>query len=139
MNKLFDLLKLLYCIRFFAKDIHYTAKGENFYGEHLFADRIFDGIDGFIDDINENLYLGFEEEAPKSKNVMGAVFDALPDSGSDIHEDWVLLYDMITQALELIYKIEEEYQVPQINAVLDGIADDLQKKKGLIWRRILQK
>lgn len=137
MNKLFDLLKLLYCIRFFAKDIHYTAKGDSFYSDHLLADRIIDGLDDFIDDINENLYLGFEEKAPTSAEVLLGVVDSLLVAKDDIKKNWETLYNYIKETEELIYKIEEEYDIPQINSLLDNIADDLQKKKGLIWRRIL--
>ena len=137
MNNLFDLLKLLYCIKFFAKDIHYMVKGDLFYSDHLLADRIIDGLDDFIDDINENLYLGFEEEAPTSKQVIAGVAKDLMLVQDDIKVNWKRLYSYLEEAEELIYKIEEEYKFPQISSLLDNIADDLQKKKGLIWRRIL--
>lgn len=137
MGKLFDLLKLLYCIKFFAKDIHYMVRGDSFYGDHLLADRVADGIDNFIDDINENLYLGFEEEAPSSKQVIASVAEDLLMVQKDDEQNWRRLYSYLEEAEELIYKIEEEYKVPQISSLLDNISDDLQKKKGLIWRRIL--
>ena len=137
MNNLFDLLKVLYCIKFFAKDIHYTAKGDGFYSDHLLADRVIDGLDDFIDDINENLYLGFEEEAPISKQVIAGVAKDLMLVQDDIKVNWKRLYSYLEEAEELIYKIEEEYKFPQISSLLDNIANDLQKKKGLIWRRIL--
>lgn len=137
MNKLFNLLKSLYCIRFFAKDIHYAAKGTEFFSDHLLADRVVDGLDNFIDDINENLYLGFEEKAPTSAEVLLGVVDSLFVAKDDIKKNWETLYNYIKETEELIYKIEEEYDIPQVNSLLDSIADDLQKKKGLIWRRIL--
>ncbi|MBO7712510.1 MAG: hypothetical protein J6S85_03020 [Methanobrevibacter sp.] len=137
MNKLFNLLKSLYCIRFFAKDIHYAAKGTEFFSDHLLADRVADGLDNFIDDINENLYLGFEEKAPTSAEVLLGVVDSLFVAKDDIKKNWETLYNYIKETEELIYKIEEEYDIPQVNSLLDSIADDLQKKKGLIWRRIL--
>ena len=136
MNKLFNLLKSLYCIRFFAKDIHYAAKGTEFFSDHLLADRVADGLDNFIDDINENLYLGFEEKAPTSAEVLLGVVDSLFVAKDDIKKNWETLYNYIKETEELIYKIEEEYDIPQVNSLLDSIADDLQKKKGLIWRRI---
>lgn len=137
MNNLFDLLKVLYCIKFFAKDIHYTAKGDSFYSDHLLADRIIDGLDDFIDDINENLYLGFEEKAPISKQVIAGVAEDLMLVQDDIKVNWRRLYSYLEEAEELIYKIEEEYKFPQISSLLDNIANDLQKKKGLIWRRMV--
>ena len=44
----------------YSKDIHYNAKGSDFWADHLMADEIFGGIDDFIDQVNENLFLGFE-------------------------------------------------------------------------------
>jgi len=137
MNNLFDLLRVLYCIKFFAKDIHYTAKGDSFYSDHLLADRVIDGLDDFIDDINENLYLGFEEKAPSSKQVIVGVAQDLMLVQDDTKVNWKRLYSYLEEAEELIYKIEEEYKFPQISSLLDNIAGDLQKKKGLIWRRII--
>ena len=137
MNNLFDLLKVLYCIKFFAKDIHYTAKGDSFYSDHLLADRIIDGLDDFIDDINENLYLGFEEKAPISKQIIASVTKDLMLVQDDTKVNWRRLYSYLEEAEELIYKIEEEYKFPQISSLLDNIANDLQKKKGLIWRRMV--
>ena len=136
MNNLLDLLRILYCIRFFAKDIHYTAKGESFWSDHIFADEIFDGIDDLIDQINENLYLGFNEEAPTSKEVLISVLDEIPQPTSDVKEDWRILYSLIEKGLTIIDSIEDEHDLPQLNALLDTIANELQKKKGLIWRRI---
>ena len=137
MNNLFDLLKVLYCIKFFAKDIHYTAKGDSFYSDHLLADRIIDGLDDFIDDINENLYLVFEEKAPISKQIIASVTKDLMLVQDDTKVNWRRLYSYLEEAEELIYKIEEEYKFPQISSLLDNIANDLQKKKGLIWRRMV--
>lgn len=136
MNNLLDLLKLLYCVRFFAKDIHYSAKGDNFWSDHIFADEIFDGLDDLIDQVNENLYLGFNETAPTSKEVLEVVITELPDVSDNIKQDFVFLYDLIEKCLSVIDIIEDEYELPQLNALLDTIADAMQKRKGLIWRRI---
>ena len=136
MKDLFNLLKILYCIKFYAKDIHYMANGDNFWSDHEFADKIYDGLDDFIDDINENLYLGFEEDAPKSKDVLEAVVKSMPSIDEDMYKNWESLYAFIIIALENIKTIEDEYDLPQLNSLLDNLADNLQMKKGLIWRRI---
>lgn len=137
MEQLFELLKTLYLIRFYAKDIHYSAKGDSFYGDHLLADRVFDDLDNIIDDINENLYLGFEHNAPTSKEVLKAVEQALPPVPTDIHQAWKNLYALITDGLNIIEAIEADYDMPPLNSLLDTTADLLQKKRGLVWRRKL--
>lgn len=136
MKDLFNLLKVIYAIRFYTKDIHYKSVGDNFWADHLMSDRIYDGLDDFIDDINENLYLGFEEETPYSKDILESVVRSIPELDDDMVVNWKRLYGMIITALEIINNIEKEYEMPQINSLLDGLVNDLQKKKGLIWRRI---
>lgn len=136
MKDLFNLLKVIYAIRFYTKDIHYKSVGDNFWADHLMSDRIYDGLDDFIDDINENLYLGFEEETPYSKDILESVVRSIPELDNDMVVNWKRLYGMIITALEIINNIEKEYEMPQINSLLDGLVNDLQKKKGLIWRRI---
>lgn len=137
MEQLFELLKTLYLIRFYSKDIHYNAKGESFWSDHLFADEVFNGIDDFIDQINENLYLGYEKQAPKSKDVLEQVVETMPPIPTDITQCWKNLYGIINDALDVIESIEAEWDMPALNSLLDSIADDLQKKRGLIWRRKL--
>jgi len=137
MEQLFELLKTLYLIRFYAKDIHYNAKGSCFWSDHLLADEVFNGIDDFTDQINENLYLGFEKPAPKSKDVLASVVQDMPPLPTDISLAWSNLYGVVSNALNIIESIEAEWDMPAINSLLDSIADDLQKKRGLIWRRKL--
>lgn len=137
MEELFELLKALYLIRFYSKDIHYNVKGSNFWSDHLLADEVFNGIDDFIDQINENLYLGFEKPAPKSKDVLAAVVQDMPPIPTDPTLAWNNLYGIVSNALDIIESIESEWDMPALNSLLDSIADDLQKKRGLIWRRKL--
>lgn len=137
MNDIQRLLVILYSIRFYAKDIHYEAKGTSFWSDHLMADEIFDGIDDFIDQINENLYLGYGHPAPHSKDVVALIYDALPPVSTDVDQCWKNLYSLIINAQDLIVAIKDEWDEPALNALLDSIADSLQKKRGLIWRRKL--
>ena len=137
MEELFELLKTLYLIRFYSKDIHYNAKGSDFWGDHLLADKVFDGLDGFIDAINETLYLGYELTAPYSKDVLRAVYDDLPPISTDISLMWNNLYRLLGYCLDVIEKIRAEYETPALSSLLDGISQDIQAKRGLIWRRKL--
>lgn len=58
MEKNNKLICYLVAIQNFTKDIHYSCKGDAFYGKHLLVDRIYDGLDDFIDVIKETCLLG---------------------------------------------------------------------------------
>lgn len=58
MEKNNKLICYLVAIQNFTKDIHYSCKGDAFYGKHLLVDRIYDGLDDFIDGIKETCLLG---------------------------------------------------------------------------------
>ena len=137
MEQLFELLKTLYLIRFYAKDIHYNAKGESFWSDHLLADEVFDGIDDFIDQVNENLFLGFEKSAPKSKDILALVVENMPPMPTDINQAWKNLYNLINDVINIVGTIENQFDIPALNALLESIVDNIQKKRGLIWRRKL--
>ena len=58
MDNINKLIAYLLAIANFAKDIHYSCKGDAFYSKHLLADRIQDSIYDFIDGIKETCLLG---------------------------------------------------------------------------------
>lgn len=43
-NQINELIIFLLIIVNYAKDIHYNCSGDNFYGNHLLADRIVENI-----------------------------------------------------------------------------------------------
>lgn len=132
-----EFIALLYAIRFYSKDIHYSAKGVNFWSDHEFADEIYDGLDDFIDQINEKVFLGNGKEAPSSKVVLEKTIDIIPDFVGDTNGMWVPIKILVDKSIEIIDLIKQEYTGSAISALLDNIADDLQKKRGLINRRIM--
>ena len=136
MEQLFDLLKYIYAIRFYSKDIHYNAKGYNFWGDHLLADKVFDGLDGLIDQFNETIYMGYGNLPPSGKDVLNGTGAIIPEVSSDITQCWKSLYDLIGNCLDIIADIREEFDDPAMSSLLDTIAQDIRAKKGLVWRRI---
>lgn len=127
-----QILSRLTAIKGFAKDIHYTAKGESFYGVHLLMDRVADGIDGFMDSINEVVYLGGDNTPPPSREVLKYASAYVPSIGETIEGNLSLLYNLIAQALQEV----ESYQTTErsVASLLDSIAQDLRLKKGLVSR-----
>lgn len=72
------LIVLLVAIENAAKDIHYTCSGSNFYGNHLLADRIGDGIDDFLDQLKETCLLGHNLQPLLSAIYLKQASDIIP-------------------------------------------------------------
>lgn len=128
-----ELLSRLVAIENTLKTIHYKSKGDNFWSDHIFSDSLLDGLSTFRDDINEICFLGEGEEAPLSKDVLTGALDFIPDeTKDDLFSD---LEDLISSTLEYLEKLEDLSRGE--NALMDNISEDLQKKLGLIHRRLL--
>ena len=126
------LIEYLTAIREFAKDIHYHAKGEAFYGIHLLMDRVADGIYETIDQIKEVCYLGDINEVPQSRDLLKVAAAYIPEVSESNEENIGKLEELIAKALGHVETIETNSRAS--NAILDGIAQDLQLKRGLLWR-----
>ena len=128
----------LVAIRSAAKGIHYRTYGEKFWGDHLLADRIVDGLDDFIDEINENWYLGKQEDAPQQKVIMSGASGMIPLVDNDITKAFGLLDELIINCLSELEMIEEANHELSLGDkdLMGRISSDLQKKHGFIWRRI---
>ena len=108
-----------------AKDIHYNCSGADFYGKHLFADKIADGISDFIDQIKETCILGKGEKPLFAyeyfKQASGLIRNQV---------DFRALFDLIVDCLELIESFK--YVSRGDSKLLDDIANKLQNDKGLL-------
>lgn len=129
-----DILVLLIAIQRTAKDVHYHAKGKDFWGDHLLADRIYDGLDDFIDDIFENWYLGKEEEAPLQKNIYAEAVANMYES-DDIDGMLRRLDDLIFKCIGQIQLMPADELTAGDSDLLGRICSDLQKKHGFLVRR----
>ncbi len=126
-----DILARLTAIKHYAKDIHYNAKGEQFYAVHLLMDRVVDGLDDFIDSINEVCYLGAGDVPPSSREVLriaGAVIPVITESGN-----LERLIGLIKSTLSELEGIK--YSDRGDDSLLDAIAQDLKLKLGLLNRQ----
>ena len=132
-----NLICLLFAIQRTSKGIHYKAKGNNFYSDHLLCDRIYDGLDGFIDDIFENCFVGKGDEAPQQSLIIKKASSLIPDITDDIEDDFKLLGILISNALTDIQGI---LKLPNLTAgdndLLGRICSDLQKKIGFLSQRV---
>lgn len=125
MNDFNILIAFLMAIEGKAKDIHYTCKGEDFYGKHLFADRVADGIDDFIDSIKETCLLG-----KGIKPLFANEYFVMAVDKSDNEATFKSLLNLI---LECLMHIESIKNISRGDSkLLDDIANKLQNDKGLL-------
>jgi DNA-binding ferritin-like protein len=128
-----DILARLTAIQQYAKDIHYTAKGDSFYGIHLLMDRVADGLDDFSDSIKETHYLGGGELPPQSKEVLRLAIAYIPVL-TDTKEDLTRLGSLISSTLDALGETMGNGRADA--SLLDNIAQDLKLKLGLINRQV---
>ena len=125
-----DCIVRLTVIKNLAKDIHYQAHGEAFYGIHLLMDRVADGLDQYIDDIKENLYLGWRNMPPSSKEIFKIAEAMMPELDHTNNLYMITtLRDFINGTLENISELVQNTTILMNGdiALLD-ISKDLRKK-----------
>lgn len=138
MDSVNNLIAYLTAIQNFAKDIHYSSKGEAFYSKHLLADRIFDGTDNFIDSIKEIFFLGNETLPLPSSEYLKKAISYIPQLTENDSINFVSMKNLISDCLVLIQemKTEGEYTEGELT-LLGDIAKNLQGKLGLINRQAI--
>lgn len=137
MDSVNQLICHLIAIASYAKDIHYSCKGEAFYGKHLLADRIYDGLYDSIDGLIEVCILGNDEQPlPYSEyNVRAANLVRLITN--DDKENFKQMKSLLEEALLHMQKMLQEEGNPRAEvSLVDSIAQDLQGKLGLVNRQV---
>lgn len=129
-------LSLLWALKFSISDLHYLSQKENFYSDHKFADELRDDIDEWIDEVNEVCFLGEEKNAPYSKDVVLEASNLIVPIQSNPTEQFKKISESIKQILIYIQETSEQTSVGEQN-LIGGIAQELQQRYGLIWRRII--
>lgn len=127
------LIEHIVAIRNYAKDIHYHAHGDSFYGIHLLMDRVAENLDKYEDDLKEVCYLGEIQEVPSSADILKVAAAYIPEITDDNKENIGRLSDLISTALDDIVRLKGNS--PAQDSLLDGLAQDLQLKRGLLWRQ----
>ena len=124
-------------IQNFAKDIHYCCKGDDFYSKHLFADRIYDGLDAFIDGIKETCLLGNDILPLPSGEYLAKAMNLLPALEHDDKKNFEAMQKLLIDCLVLMQEMLQEKDTPRAEvSLIDGIAQDLQGKLGLVNRQV---
>ena len=134
---MYKILVYLLAIQCQAKNIHYNCGGLSFFSDHLLADRIIEGIQELMDEINENYYLGKEEKAPEQTKLLEDASELVPESTTDMNVAFAQLDKLIITCID---ELETTSAFESItvgdNDLIGRICSDLQKKHGFIWRRM---
>lgn len=137
MEKINKLICYLVAIQNFAKDIHYSCGGDAFYGKHLLADRIYDGLDAFIDGIKETCLLGNDILPLPSGEYLAMAMNLLPALEQDDKKNFEAMQKLLIDCLVLMQEMLQEKDTPRAEvSLIDGIAQDLQGKLGLVNRQV---
>lgn len=124
-NKIDNLITHLMAISHYAKDIHYNCSGDNFYSNHLFADRITDNLNDYIDQVKEICLLGHKISPLHSGEYLSRAAKLVP-AGADFRQ----MRELLTDTLEIIEHITGVSKGD--DNLLGAIAQDLQNNIGLI-------
>ena len=128
------LLSMLYALRFGVSDVHYYVKGDDFWGDHKFADDLRSDIMEWIDQINEVCFLGSQKETPYSKDIITDSLQYIPVKTQDSELLFRNVRELIFDILSHIESLLPDSTAGEANLV-GGIAQELQQRYGLLWRR----
>ncbi len=133
MENINKLICYLIAIQNFAKDIHYSCAGDAFYAKHLLADRIYDGLDDFIDQLKEVYFLGNNILPLPSVEYLAMAMNLLPALEQDDKKNFEAMQKLLTDCLVLMQEMLLDKETPRAEvSLVDGIAQDLQQKLGLV-------
>ena len=120
-----NLIVHLLAVSNYAKDIHYNCTGANFYGNHIFADRINDNLAEYIDQLKEICLLGHNLKTLPSKVYLSEAAQIIPD-GADFGKIRAIMID----TLKIVEQIKDVSKGDE--NLLGAIAQDIQNNIGLI-------
>ena len=133
MDNINNLICFLIALQSFCKDIHYSSKGDAFYGKHLLADRIQENLSDYIDRIKEVCILGNDEDTLPSGEYLSRATSSIPEVRNSDKENFKELEQLLVSILTLI---ETLHGTKGEENLYGAIAEDLQNSLGLVNRQI---
>lgn len=127
-----SLIVNLELIRITAKQLHYSEKGECFYGNHLLMDRIASEMYGFEDSIIESIIMAETGEPPILSDIYSTIASKTIKNPSKTD-----LLDLIKQS---IYLVEEKASKDRFQGdfdLLGRISNNLRQSFSLLNRVLM--
>ena len=127
-----DLIVYMELIRITAKQLHYSEKGDCFYGNHLLMDRIAKDMYDFEDSIIESIIMAETGEPPVLSDIYSTIASKTlkTPSKTDLHS-------LIKQT---IYLVEEEAKKDRFQGdfdLLGKISNNLRQSFSLLSRVLM--
>ena len=127
-----DLIVYLELIRITAKQLHYSEKGDCFYGNHLLMDRIAKDMYDFEDSIIESIIMAETGEPPVLSDIYSTIASKTlkTPSKTDLHSLIKLT----------IYLVEEEAKKDRFQGdfdLLGKISNNLRQSFSLLSRVLM--
>lgn len=133
MENVNKLISYLVAIANFAKDIHYTCRGEAFYSKHLLADRIYDNLYDFTDQLKEVCILGNDAFPLPSGEYLARAMNLLPRVEMEDKKNFQSMQKLIIDCLVLTQEMLTDKNTARGEvSLVDAISQDLQQKLGLV-------
>ena len=132
-----ELLSIIECVEWAAKDLHYRAHDEWFYSLHLLADKMDFGT--AEDDLKEAYFLGYHETLPPTEKEIAELATArMAETPKDNLSLIKALHDMAADGIAFVEQAKREAGLPGgVHAILDGVSQTMLVVKGLAWRSML--
>lgn len=125
------IIVYLEAIRLASKQLHYNAKGPNFYSDHLMMDEIQSDIGDFVDEIKENVYMRSGKQVPYEHQIYENVLKILP---TEI--DLKYLRSLIVSCMDHIDEVSENSVKACDSDLLGKISSNLAKSLGFLNNRL---
>lgn len=137
MDNVNKLICYLLAIANFAKDIHYTCHGDVFYGKHLLADRIYNGLYDYIDQLKEICLLGNDILPLPSGEYLARAMNLLPAVDTSDKKNFQSMQKLLIDCLVLTQEMLTDNNTARGEvSLVDAISQDLQQKLGLVNRQV---
>lgn len=124
-NSIDSLISYLLAIVNYAKDIHYNCIGDNFYGNHLLADRFTNNIYEYIDQLKEVCLIGHQLKPKHSREYLDNAALLIPQL-----IDFAQMRDLMIKALAHIESITGISKGDE--NLIGAIAQEIQNNVALI-------
>ena len=134
MENINKLIEYLLAVANFAKDIHYSAKGEAFYSKHILCDRISENIYDYIDSLKEIFFLAADKDPLPSGEYLSRATSLIPQIAEDDKTNFTSLSILLEAALQDIEKIKDLTKGEE--NLIGAIAENLQTSLGLVNRQV---
>ena len=123
-NATVELVARLLAVADAAKDLHYLAKGKEFFGVHQMADEVGGGMHDFCDSLKELCFVG--DAVPPASEFLEAEAQLL-EKPVDMKDAMRALMMRVMDASRTAADFEEQEDEPGVKNVLGDICQSLRK------------